>query len=150
MRFGFPLFQVASSKPSTKGNEMPRTDVRRIVFKFAVLVAMIGALFIYRSDTRAQYGSPGCDNDYQYCVQQCTDQGGDPDSCRNGSCATGYFGCWQNENPPIAQPQRPCPQCVSECDFYQQQCLAEGTRTPQQCAYTTFRCKQRCNYYCIY
>ena len=112
---------------------------------------MIGALFIYRSDTRAQFGSPGCDNDYQYCVQQCVDSTGAPVAdCSSGACATGYFACWQNENPPIAQPQTPCPPCVAECDFNQQACLAEGSLTPQQCAFFAYRCKQRCNYGCFY
>jgi|KBSSwiStaDraftv2_1062776.scaffolds.fasta_scaffold248155_2 hypothetical protein len=134
---------------------MPRTDVRRIVFKLAVLIAMIGALF-YRSDTRAQFGGSGCDNDYQYCTTQCSDQyppGSDAyNNCVHGigGCDSSYFECWGNDNPPMAQPQIPCPPCLAECDLFQQQCLADGTRTPQQCAYTTYRCKQRCNYYCIY
>ena len=130
---------------------MSGTSFRRIVFKLAVLVAMMGALFIYRSDSQAQFGSPGCDNDYQYCVQTCVDQtGGSYSECGNGSCATGYFACWQNENPPIGQPQMPCPPCVAECDFNQQACLAEGSLTPQQCAFFAYRCKQRCNYGCFY
>ena len=130
---------------------MSRTNVRRILFKLAVLIAMIGALFIYRPDTQAQFGSPGCDNDYQYCVQGCVDQtGGSYEECSYGACATGYFACWQNENPPIGQPQLPCPPCVAECDLNQQACLAEGSLTPQQCAFFAYRCKQRCNYGCFY
>jgi len=89
---------------------MARTDVRRVVFKLAVLVAMVGALFIYRSDTRAQFGSTGCDNDYQYCQSLCGDQygyGTDPyNACVHGSggsggCDGSYFDCWQNDNPPM-------------------------------------------------
>jgi len=129
---------------------MSRTSVRRIVFKLAVLIAMISALFFYRSDTRAQFGSTGCDNDYQYCVTQCMDQGDSYETCANGSCATLYFACWENQNPPIAQPQTPCPPCVAECDFNQQQCQLEGSLTYQQCAYFAFKCKQRCNYGCYY
>lgn len=129
---------------------MPKTNVRRIVFKLAVLIAMIGALFIYRSDTSAQFGSPSCDNGYQYCVTQCTANGGFYTDCANGECATGYFACWEQENPPIGQPQLPCPPCVAECDFNQQQCLLEGSLTSQQCAYLAYKCKQRCNYGCFY
>ena len=136
-------------QPSPKGQTMSRTSVRRVVFKLAVLIAMTGALFFYRSDTRAQYGTPGCDNNYQYCVSVCLD---DPnttwDECAFGGCATDYFGCWQNENPPVAQPQLPCPACVAECDFQNQVCVAEGVLTPFQCVSISVKCKQRCNYGC--
>lgn len=135
---------------------MSGKNVRRIVLKLAVLIAMIGALFFYRSDTRAQFGSSGCDNDYQYCTTQCSDQypvGSDPyNNCVHGfnGCDSGYFECWENGNPPIGQPQLPCPPCISECEFNQAQCQASGTVTWQQCAYFAYKCKQRCNYYCIY
>ena|SRR5687768_4132640 len=135
---------------------MPKKDVRRVVFKLVVLVAMIGALFIYQSDTRAQFGSTGCDNNYQYCTNVCGDEHGyntEPfNECVHGTggCDSAYFECWESNNPPTGQPQLPCPPCVAECDFNQQQCLAEGTATPTQCAYLGYRCRQRCNYYCIY
>ena len=134
---------------------MSGTSVRRIVFKLAVLIAMISALFFYRSDTRAQFGSTGCDNDYEYCITNCIDQYGvgtdEYNECVHGigGCDTGYFDCWGNENPPTCQPQLPCPPCIAECDMNQQSCLASGI-SPQQCAFLTYRCKQRCNYYCIY
>jgi hypothetical protein len=135
---------------------MPKSGARRFVFKVALLIAMTAMIFLLRSDTRAQYGSPGCDNDYQYCSQGCADQYGSGSDAYNncvhgsGGCDTNYFSCWGNENPPMQQPQKPCPPCLAECDLYQQQCLADGVQTPSQCAYTTFRCKQRCNYYCVY
>jgi hypothetical protein len=138
---------------------MLRSDYRRVFIKLVVLVAMAGALFLSYSSTRlrAQTG-PGCDNDYQYCTSLCSDQnppGSDAyNTCVHGtsssSCDSSYFTCANGDNPPIGQPQRPCPPCIQECDLMQQQCLADGVRTPAQCAYTTFRCKQRCNYYCIY
>lgn len=130
---------------------MSKTDVRRIVFKWAVLVAMVGALLIYRSDTRAQYGSPACDNTYQYCVTQCMETtGGTSTECSYGACATEWFACWDNENPTPAQPQLPCPGCVRECDFNKQACIASGLYTSQQCSLIAYKCKYRCNYMCAY
>ena len=129
---------------------MLRTNVRRVLFKLAVLIVMIGALFFYRSDTRAQFGSAGCDNDFEWCISICADDGGTWEECVYGTCAAGYMACWQTGNPPIGQPQMPCPPCVAECDFNQLACLAEGSLSSQTCAFMAYRCKQRCNYGCFY
>jgi hypothetical protein len=131
---------------------MPRTDVRRAFLKVVVLLALTGTLFFFYSKSRAQTG-PNCDNDYQYCATQCSDQYGHGTeayyNCRS-ICDSSYFDCAQEANPPVGQPQRPCPPCLQECDLAQQQCLADGIQTPSQCLFTTYRCKQRCNYYCDY
>lgn len=134
---------------------MQTREVRRLVFKFAVLILMIGALFAYRSDTRAQYGSPNCDGDYQYCTSICGDQyfpGSDEYyNCVHGysGCDADYFTCWDAANPPRLQPQLPCPPCLAQCDLEQQQCVAEGYSV-FTCASVGVKCRNRCNYSCYY